>query len=223
MGNWITPITDPVTAMALKLWSYVPNVLAAMIIFFVGILLVRLVAKIIGKALRISKLDTLAEKAGINTMLQTGEIRLTLSGIIEALIYWILVLIVIVTAAQALKFMAAVELISRLISYIPNIIAAVLILAVGLFVASLVGSMVATAAKNAGIKKANLLTQIVKVIVIVFTAALSIEQLQIGTALITQVISILVMSAGAGLALAFGLGCKDIVADKVKNFLNSMK
>ena len=71
MGNWITPITDPVTAMALKLWSYVPNVLAAMIIFFVGILLVRLVAKIIGKALRISKLDTLAEKAGINTMLQT--------------------------------------------------------------------------------------------------------------------------------------------------------
>ena len=223
MGEWITPIKEPITAMAIKMWSYVPNTVAAIVILLLGLVVVKIIAAIIGKALKLSKLDVASEKSGLANMLRVGEVKLSVSGIIETLIYWIMVLIVVVTAAQALKFTAAADLITRLIAYIPNIIAAILILAVGAFLASILSSIVLAATKNAGLKKANLLSQIVKVALMLFAIAIALEQLQIGRTIVTQVVSILVISIGAGLAIAFGLGCKDLVGKWVNDFINSFK
>ena len=223
MVEWMTLVQEPVTAMALKIWGYVPNVIAAIVILVLGLVVAKLLAGIIGKILQLSKLDVAADKIGLNKMLAVGEIKASLSGIIETLIYWILVLIVAATTAQALKFSAATDLITRLIAYIPSIISAVLVLAIGGFLANILGSMISAAAKNAGLKKANLLSQIVKVALMAFAIAIALEQLQIGRTIVTQVVSILVISIGAGLAIAFGLGCKDLVGKWVKDFIDSFK
>ena len=223
MGDWYTPIKEPVTAMAIKIWSYIPNVLAAIVIFVVGLIISKILTNVIVRLLKLSKLDVASEKAGVANMLKVGEIKTTLSEIIGTIVYWLLVLIVATTAAQALKFTAAMELMARLIAYIPNIIAAILVLAIGAFVASVLGSIVATAAKNAGIKKANLLTQIVKISLIIFAVGIALEQLQIGATLVSQAITIILISIGAGLALAFGLGCKDLVGRWFSDFINSLK
>jgi len=223
MGEWITPIREPITAMAIKMWGYVPNTVAAIVILLLGLVVVKILAAIIGKALKLSKLDVASEKSGLANMLRIGEVKLSLSGIIETLIYWILVLIVVVTAAQALKFTAAADLITRLIAYIPNIIAAILILAVGSFLASILSSIVLAATKNAGMKKANMLSQLVKVVLIIFAIAMALEQLNIASGVVTQVVSIILLSVGLGFAIAFGLGCKDTVGRMVNDFLNSLK
>ena len=223
MGGWIRLLKEPVIAMVTKIWGYVPNVIAAAIILAVGLVLSKIVASIIGRVLKLSKIDVASEKSGLAKMLKVGEIKPALSEIIETLIYWILVLIVAATTAQALKFTAATDLITRLIAYIPNIISAVLVLAIGTFLASILGSFVSAATKNAGVKKANLLTQIVKTALIIFAVAIAMEQLQIGKAIVTQIVSIVLLSIGAGFAIAFGLGCKDTVAKMVNDFLNSLK
>jgi len=223
MGEWLLPVKEPITAMALKIWSYVPNVIAAIVILLVGLVISKILASLIVKILKLSKLDVLSEKSGLAKMLKVGEIKSALSEIIGTIIYWLLVLLVAVTAAQALKFTAAVGLMSKLIAYIPNIISAILVLAVGSFLASILGSFVSTAAKNAGMKKANLLTQIVKTVLIIFAVAIALEQLQIGKGIITQAVSVILLSIGAGFAIAFGLGCKDIVAKGVRDFLDSLK
>jgi hypothetical protein len=223
MGGWMEPIREPITAMALKIWSYVPNVIAAMLILVVGLVISKILASILVKILKVSKIDVVSEKSGLAKMLTVGEIKPALSEIVGILIYWILVLIVAATAAQALKFTAATDLITRLIAYIPNIISAILVLAIGFFLASFLGSLVSAAAKNAGLKKANFLTQIVRVALSIFAIAIALEQLQIGKAIVTQVVSILLLSIGAGFAIAFGLGCKDTVAKWVSDFVNSFK
>ncbi|MBI4335167.1 MAG: hypothetical protein HY589_00755 [Candidatus Omnitrophica bacterium] len=219
----MTPIREPIVAMGLKIWSYVPNVIAAALILLVGLFVSKIAAAVIGKILKISKLDVAAEKFGLAKVLKAGEIKPTLSEIIEGLVYWSLILIVAATAAQALKFSAATDLITRLIAYIPNIISAILVLAIGIFLASILGSIVSTASKNAGLKRANLLTQTVKVALMVFAVAMALEQLQIGKTIVTQVVSILLISIGAGIAIAFGLGCKDLVGKWVKDFTDSFK
>ncbi len=223
MVDWVAPIRDPILAMGIKIWGYVPNVLAAIVIFIAGLVVSKMAANIIGKVLKLSKLDTLSEKSGLEKILAAGEIKLTISGLIETLVYWALVLLVVVTAAQALKFTAAVDLIARLIAYIPRVIAAILILAVGFFVSTVLGSMVSAVSKNTGVKKANLLTKLTKGAVIILAAVIALEQLHIGAALITQIISIALISVGAGFAIAFGLGCKDLVSKSVNEFLNSLK
>lgn len=223
MLDLYTPIKEPIVAMALKIWGYVPNVVAAIIIFLLGLVISKAIARTIVKLLKLSKLDLASDKSGLANMLKAGEIKAPLSEIIGKVVYWLLVLIVAATAAQALKFTAAVALMSRLIAYVPNIIAAILILAIGTFFASFLGSIVLTAANNAGIKKANLLTQLVKIILIIFAAGIALEQLQIGKGLITQVVSIILLSFGAGFAIAFGLGCKDMVGKWFSDFVNNLK
>jgi len=223
MGEWITPISEPITAMVIKIWSYVPNVIAAIVILLVGLVVSKILSSAIIRLLKLSKIDVLSEKSGLAKMLKVGEIKSTLSEIIGIIIYWLFILIVAVTAAQALKFTAAVGLMTRLIGYIPSIISAILVLAVGLFLASILGSFVLTAAKNAGLKKANLLTQLVKIILIIFAVAIALEQLNVGRGIVTQAVSVMLLSVGAGFAIAFGLGCKDLVGKWVKDFVDSMK
>lgn len=223
MGDWYTPIKEPIQAMAIKIWGYVPNVIGAIIILLVGLALAKVITNIIIKALKLSKLDVASEKAGIANMMKVGEIKASLSEIIGVVIYWLLVLLVAATAAQVLKLTAAVDLMSSLIAYIPHIIAAILVLAIGSFLASFVGSLVAASAKNAGLKKANMLAQIVKITLVIFAIGIALDQLGVGTGIVTQAISIILLSIGAGFALAFGLGCKDMVGRWVSDFINSMK
>jgi len=221
METWLVAIKEPISAMAVKIWGYIPNVVAAVLILIIGLVACKIIASIIVRALKLSKLDVLSEKSGLANILRQGDIKATIGEIVETVIYWLLVLLVAVTAAQALKFTAAVAISEKIMAYIPNVIAAILVLAIGIFAASFVGSLVSASAKNAGLKKANLLTQIVRVAIMIFVIGMALEQLQIAAALVTQTLTVVILSVGAGFALAFGLGCKDLVGKWVSDFVNS--
>jgi len=144
------------------------------------------------------KLDVASEKAGIEKILAQGEVKMTLSGIIAAIIYWCVILIVIATALSALNLNVAAELITKLAEYIPNILGAVFILIFGTFLSNFVGTIIRTAAANAGIATAKLLGKIAQVILMVFAVIIAIEQLKIATALIILSANIVLMAIGLG-------------------------
>jgi hypothetical protein len=106
---------------------------------------------------------------------------------------------------------------------VPNVIAAIFILIFGMFVATLLRNIVLTASSNAGIGQEKLLAKIVEVIVMVFALAIALEQLSIGARLIELTISIILASLGLSLALAFGLGCKDIAGKFVGELIEKVK
>jgi uncharacterized protein YacL len=117
----------------------------------------------------------------------------------------------------------AADLLQRIVLFVPNIIAAVFILIVGMFAAVLLRNIVRVAASNAGIAQANMFGNITEVVIMVFVAAVALEQLQIGSRIIDLMISIILGSFGLGFALAFGLGCKDIIGKSVGDFLSKLK
>ena len=73
MDTWYTPIAEPITAMVVKIWSYVPNVVAAIVILIVGLALAKVITSIIVKGLKLSKLDVASEKSGLAKVLKAGE------------------------------------------------------------------------------------------------------------------------------------------------------
>jgi hypothetical protein len=92
-----------------------------------------------------------------------------------------------------------------------------------MFVATIVRNIVQTAANNAGLDYAKVLGKIVDIAVMVFAIAIALEQLNIGEKVIQLVISIILGAAGLAIALAFGLGCKDIAAKSVSEFIDKLK
>lgn len=216
-------LIDPIQAMFVKIWGYVPSIVGAILILVIGCFVAKLIETIIARVLKLVKLDIASEKAGIEKILMQGDVKMTLSGIIAAIIYWCIILIVIATALSALNLNVAAELITRLAEYVPSILAAVFILVLGSFLANFVGTIIRTSASNAGVAAAKLLGKIAQVILMVFAVIIAIEQLKIATALIILSANIVLMAIGLGLAIAFGLGCKDIAGRFVQEVINNLK
>jgi len=216
-------LVDPVKAMSVKIWGYIPAIAGAIVILVVGWLIAKFIEAIIARALKAVKLDEASEKAGIANVLAQGEIKMTLSGLIGAIVYWLIILVVLSTALDTLNLKIASDIMSRLVGYVPNILGAVFILILGAFLANFLSAIVRTTTANAGIKNGKLLAQITQTVVLIFAAIIAIEQLQIATTLIILSINIVLVSIGLGVALAFGLGCKDIAGKAMQEMLNNLK
>lgn len=214
--NWQELFTEPVQEMWTKFLSFVPNLLGALVILLVGAIIARIIRTLVERGLRIARFDTLTERAGINQALQQGQIKATPSGIVGRLFYWIVVLLALAMAVNALGLTAATTLLSKLVDYIPNVIAAVFILALGFFFGTLVRGFVQTLAGGVRAVNPETIGKVAQAAVIVFAVIVSLEQLHIATTVINQAILVLLAALGLGLALAFGLGCKDMVKDWVE-------
>ena len=216
-------VVDPVKAMSVKIWSYIPAIAGAIVILVVGWLIAKVIEAIIARVLKTVKLDAASEKAGIAGVLAKGEIRMTLSELIGAVVYWLVMLIVLATTLDALNLKIASELLTRVVGYVPNILGAIFILILGAFVANFVGAVVRTAGNNAGIKNTKMLSQLAQTILMVFAVIIAIEQLQVATTLLILSVNIILVSIGLGSAIAFGLGCKDIAGKFMQDVINGMK
>lgn len=216
-------VADPVKAMLIKIWSYIPVIVGVIVILIVGWLVAKLIETIVIRVLKAVKLDALSDKAGVSNVLAQGDIKLTLSEVLGAIIYWLVMLIVIVTALNALNLTVAADLLSRLVEYVPNIIIAIFALVLGSFLANFVGTIVRTTASNAGIKKAKSLGQLAQTVLVIFAVVIAVEQLNIATALIAFTVNIILASVGLAIGLAFGLGCKDIAGKFISDVVNNIK
>ena len=222
--DWLTfVVVDPVKAMLIRIWGYIPAIAGAIVILIVGWLIAKLVEAVIVRVLKAVRLDVASDKAGVSNILAQGEIKLTISELIGAVIYWIVILVVIATALGTLNLTVAAEMVSKLVDYVPNILIAIFILVAGAFIADFVAAVVRTTAGNAGINKANLLAKVTKTIIVIFALVVAIEQLKIASTLIVLAVNIILISIGVGIALAFGLGCKDIAGKFVQDVINDMK
>lgn len=222
--DWLTfVVVDPVKAMLIRIWSYIPAMAGAIVILIVGWLIAKLVEAVVARVLKAIRLDTASDKAGLSNMLAQGEIKLTVSELIGAVLYWIVILVVIATALGTLNLTIAADLVARLIEYVPNILGAIFILIVGTFLADFLAAIIRTAASNAGMKKSNLLAKITKTTLVIFAVIIAIEQLKIASTLIVLAVNIILISIGIGIALAFGLGCKDIAGKFVQDTINDLK
>ncbi len=223
MGNWQVVLVEPAKNVISQIGQFLVNVLLVIIILIVGWVISKLINTLVTQGLRAVRLDQIASRIELDDLLAKGGINYSMSELIGVICYWLALLVTFVVAINALGLTIAADLLNRVILYVPNIIAAIFILVLGMFVATLLRNIVQTAANNAGLSQANLLSKIIDAVIIVFTIAIALEQLNIGAKIIELTTTIVLGSLGLGAALAFGLGCKDIAAKFVSELLNNIK
>ncbi|HTY45510.1 MAG TPA: hypothetical protein VMD52_05935 [Patescibacteria group bacterium] len=223
MSNWQVILLEPATTILSQIGQFIVNILLVLIILLIGWTLSKLIKALVTKGLRAVKLDQLSDRIELDSLLAKGGIDYSLSELIGVICYWLGLLVTFVVAINAIGLTIAADLLNRVILYVPNVIAAIFILIAGMFVATIMRNIVQTTSINAGIAQDKLLGKLVEVIVLIFTLAIVLEQLNIGAKLIELTISILLASLGLGIALAFGLGCKDIAARFVSDLIEKVK
>lgn len=204
------------TSFWTQLAAFIPQLLAALILLFLGWLLANLVRSAVGKLLDTLKFDELGKKTGIEAFMRQGNIDLTLSRLIAHLVYWIILLVVIVTVANSLGLTTVAELFNKVVFYLPNIIVAVLVLVFGVLVARFINRLVFAYLNNMGVDGALTLSTMAEYSVIVFVVFVALEQLQIGTHLLITAFQIGFGAIGLAFALAFGFAGRDWAAGVIK-------
>ena len=223
MVDWETTVIQPFEQMWARVMEFLPTMVSVILILVVGWIVASVLQKVITRFLKLARLDTISEKVGISNILTKGDINYTLSEIIGVLIYWLLMLVVFLMAVNALQLTVAAQLLNQVILYVPNVIASVFILVLGIFFASIIGNTVRTTAANAGIQQARSLGQFTQVIIVVFTIIEALNQLKIDTSIIQLVIKAALASIALGVGLAIGLGCKDMAGKYVGQLIDSFR
>ena len=204
------------TAFWTQLAGFVPQLLAALVLLFVGWLLANLAKTGVMKLLDVLKFDSLAEKTGIEAFLKQGHLDLSLSRLLGKLTYWVIIFVVMVTVSNSLGLHMVAELFNKIVLYIPNIIVAILVLVFGTLVARFINRLVFAYLNNIGVQGALTISTLSEYGVIIFVVFVALEQLAIGTTLLTAAFQIGFGAIGLAFALAFGLGGREWAAGVIK-------
>jgi len=223
MGNWQGVLVEPAKLILAEIGTFLINLLLVVLILIVGWVISRGIKALVIRILRTIKVDELSERIELDDILAKGGIQYSLAELIGVVFYWVGLLVTFVIAINAVGLTVAADLLNRVVLYVPNVIAAIFILIAGMFVASLLKNIVKAAASNIGLSQANLLSKICEVVIMVFAVAIALQQLNIGARIIELTISIILGAIGLGLALSFGLGCKEIAGKSVADFLEKLK
>jgi hypothetical protein len=218
-----TVVSGAWNAFATKITAFLPELIGAIIIFILGWIVARLFKLAVVKLLILVRFDKATDKTGVKGFLNKGNITKAPSEIIGSLVYWFAMILVIIASLDALGLPIVSDLLNSIFLYIPNVVAAIIVLILGLLLGNLLSAVVRTAAANAGLKSAEGLGKLALYAIVFFSGAIALIQLDIGEEIVGAAFVIAFGAAALALGLAFGLGGKDVAADYLKRWLEEKK
>jgi small-conductance mechanosensitive channel len=187
-----------------------PALVGGLLWLILGWIIARVVQAVVAGLLRRIGFDRVAERAGIRRWLVDAGLETSTSYLVARLTYWLILLLFVLAAAESLGLAGVVDTLEALIAYLPNVLAAVLILLLGSLVARVVGDAVGALTSQAGVTGGAAAGRVVNVVLLIFVVLLALGQLGIETTLLTTVTTVLITATALALALAFGLGSRDL-------------
>jgi len=201
--------TESLSGFWSQLSSFVPQLIAALLLLFVGWLLAKIARTGVRRLLTTLKFDKITEKSGLEAFMQHAELELSLAGVIGNLVYWLIILVMIVTVANSLGLQMVADLFNKVVLYIPNVIVAILVLVFGTILARFINRLVFAWLSNMEFEGALTVSTFSEYAMMVFVFFIAMEQLQIANELLTAAFIIAFGAVGLAFAIAFGLGARD--------------
>jgi hypothetical protein len=207
-------------AFATKITVFLPKLIGAMIIFLAGLVIAKLINMGVVKLLRLVRFDSAAEKTGVKAFLDKGNIGKTPSEIIGSLAYWFVMILALIASLDALGLPIVSDILNDIFLYIPNVVAAIIVLILGILFGNLLSAVIRTAASNAGLSTAEGLGKTAFYAIIVFSGAVALIQLGIGQEIVASAFGLGFGAVALAFGLAFGLGGRDVAADYLKKWFD---
>jgi hypothetical protein len=198
--------------------SAAPKVLIGILLLIAGLALAKLVEVLLRLILVRVRFDSLVEKAGVDKALQRIGLRQQLNIFIPRLVYFMVIFLIVKAASDALGLIAISSAIGAFFEYLPNIIAALLLLILGSTVGQFARQMVTQSAESSGLDFAGALGKLVSGLIMFVVAMMAIAQLKIDTEMVRIVTSFILGGAAIAFGLSFGLGTRDTIRNIVAAF-----
>jgi hypothetical protein len=196
-----------------RIVNFFPNVLGAFLILLVGWIVAILLERLIDQLLRVIGVQGLSEKIKVEDGLKKMNIKKDLSGLIAALVKWIVLIVVFLSAAQTLNLPSVADFFAKILNYVPEVVSAAAILLIGVALANFLSSIVGGVARGADLGYADLIATLIKYAIVIFAFLAALVQLGVATVLVQTLFTGFVAFAAIAAGLAFGLGGQESARD----------
>ena len=196
---------------------FLPNLIAAIIIFILGWFIAIWIGKLIAQILNKLKFDSVFEKTGWREALSNADVKVNPSSFIGAICKWILVVVFLMIVTDIMGWVAFAGLLAKIIAWMPNLLVAIIILVVAIIIADIVEKLVKVSTKKMGISSVNFLGSVVKGALYVFAGLAVLLQLGVTPEIVKVLIMGFVGTLTLALGLSFGLGGKDAAARLIED------
>ena len=187
---------------------FVPRLVAATIIFAGGFVVAELIRRIVQALLGWLRFDRLALRTGASEMLRVSDMP-SAEVLVGKVVFWIVWIGFIVSAVDALQFEPFRGLVQQFFRFVPRVLVALLVLALGFLVGNFIWRATLLASVRAGLPGARLLSGALRLLVIAIGVVMALDQLGMATAVVLTAFAIAFGALMLGLAIAFGLGGRD--------------
>lgn len=195
-----------------KVVAMAPNVLAMIVVLVVGYFLSRFIARLVTAVSEKLGLEIAAERSGLSSSMKQVGIQRSVSSIVGVLAFWMLMCLFIMAALSILNLTALSSALEQIVvTYIPKLLIATLMVVMGLLLASFIRGVVATSADRAGLTYAESLANGCYYALVVMTFMAALGQFEIKVELLNNLILIGCGGLALGFGLAFGIGGREVV------------
>ena len=203
--------------------AVLPKIVVALIFVFLGWIFGMAVGRVIAQIIDALRIDTWLAKAGVDKFVERAGYRLNAGAFLGWLAKLFFITVFLIVAFNVLGLSEVNGFLIQVLTYIPNVAVAMLVLFIASVAADIVGGVVSGASQAVGSHVAHLLGSITRWAIWIFALMFAFSQLGIApqfmNILFTGIVAMLALAGG----LAFGLGGKDAAADFIREVRNEIK
>lgn len=223
LQTWGQAITDSLLDLWLRFINFLPSLVGALLVFFIGWFVAIALGKFVTQILRTVKIDQTLDNAGVRATLDRANIKGTVSGFFGELVKWFLIIVFLNAATDILGLDQVTTFLNQVLAYIPQIVIAVIILLVAVVFARFAGNVVEAGVRAVGFHYGVFLSTVTKWAIMVFAILAALEQLGVAPGLVrtlfTGIIALIAIAGG----LSFGLGGKDLAAEYLQKLRRQIR
>jgi hypothetical protein len=190
--------------------NFLPGVLVFLVLLFVALAAAIVLRLVLRRALTGLDFDRRAELLGLSLTDWTSS--RSASTLVASVAFWTVLALGLLLGLTALDAALPTQFAVSVLQYVPDLVAALAILVAGAIVARYLARSILIGAVNMGVQYARLLSLTVKWLVLIVATAMALDHVGIGRTVLLLAFGILFGGVVLALALAVGLGARDVVS-----------
>ena len=203
--------------------DFVPRLLFSLVILLIGFSVARLTALIVLRVLGQVGFDKIGNRLNEINVIKQLKTEIKLSEILAKVLYYFILLVFIKAATEKLGVAAITEMVASLINFIPKLIAAAIMLQVGILLSDGLRTAVLNICQSFNIASGRLLSMIVFVFFVIITIISALGQAGINTELLESSFNLVIGGVIFSFAIGYGIASRDLVANVLSSFYTKNK
>jgi hypothetical protein len=207
--NFVRELARTMNEIVASFARFLPRFMEMLVIVVLGWLIAFTLKMVLRSILKITRFDKLSEHTGATQLLR-GAALPSLTELVSRFVFWVAWLGFILLGISVLGLVGIEQHVASFFGFLPRLFASLLILFFGLLGASFFSRAALLSGVNAGLPSPRLISWAIRTVIILFVVSMSFEELGVGSRTMIVAFALTFGSLMLGLALAFGLGGKDL-------------